>query len=296
MKILRRIPAIMVLLLIPSPVLANLQDRTIKALEQLAESGSIRASFELGRHYEMGIGVPTDHERAFDLFCEAAEAGHPAAAYHLARMYLHGQGVGPDRAAAAVWIGRAMANGHPHADDLDVGVVEAAASGEASCRRPARATPVPPGKILSMVEAMAPEYGLDPQLVIAVMGAESSFRVTARSPRNALGLMQLVPETAARFGVEDPLDPRQNIRGGMKYLRWLLSYFSGSVPLALAAYNAGEGAVLRHEGIPPYKETRNYVRRILSVYPRERHPYDPGLAEPPSTVLKILAGAADQAG
>jgi soluble lytic murein transglycosylase-like protein len=143
--------------------------------------------------------------------------------------------------------------------------------------------------ILSMVEAMAPEYGLDPQLVIAVMAAESGFRVTARSPRNALGLMQLIPETAARFGVEDPFDPRQNIRGGMKYLRWLLSYFSGSVPLALAAYNAGEGAVLRHEGIPPYEETRNYVRRILSVYPRERHPYEPGLAAPPTAVLRMPA-------
>lgn len=290
MKILRRITVITVLFIAPSPVLANLQDRTIKALEQLSESGSVRASFELGRHYEMGIGVPADHVRAFDLFCQAAEAGHPAAAYHLARMYLHGQGVEPDRKAAAVWIGRAMAHGHPHAADLGVEVVDVAASAEPSCRRPSAQALRPPEEILSLVETMAPEYGLDPQLVIAVMAAESGFRVSVRSPRNAIGLMQLIPDTAARFGVKNPLDPKDNIRGGMKYLRWLLSYFAGSVPLTLAAYNAGEGAVLRHEGIPPYKETQNYVRKILSVYPRERHPFEPGLAEPPSSVVKILAG------
>ncbi|HEV7368160.1 transglycosylase SLT domain-containing protein [Arenibaculum sp.] len=260
-------------------------------MEQLSESGSVRASFELGRHYEMGIGVPADHERAFDLFCQAAESGHPAAAYHLARMYLHGQGVEPDRKAAAVWIGRATAHGHPQAADLGIEVADVAASAEPSCRRLSAQAPRPPREILSLVETMAPEYGLDPQLVIAVMAAESGFRVSVRSPRNAIGLMQLIPDTAARFGVKNPLDPKDNIRGGMKYLRWLLSYFGGSVPLTLAAYNAGEGAVLRHEGIPPYKETQNYVRKILSVYPRERHPFEPGLAEPPSSVLKILAGA-----
>jgi len=99
--------------------------------------------------------------------------------------------------------------------------------------------------------------------VFAVMRAESNFDPLARSSRNAQGLMQLIPETAERFAVRDPLDPVENLRGGMGYLRWLLSYFRGDVVLALAAYNAGEGTVRRYGGVPPFAETRNYVARIL---------------------------------
>ena len=93
---------------------------------------------------------------------------------------------------------------------------------------------------------------------------ESNFDPNALSPKNAQGLMQLIPATAERFGVRDVWDPEQNLRGGMAYLRWLLGEFNGDVRLALAGYNAGEGAVREHGGIPPYPETQDYVTRIMS--------------------------------
>jgi soluble lytic murein transglycosylase-like protein len=122
------------------------------------------------------------------------------------------------------------------------------------------------GAVAQLVQHMAPQYGLDPELVMAMIRQESNFNPMATSPKNAQGLMQLIPATAERFGVRDPYDPVENLKGGMKYFRWLLDRFGGSVELALAGYNAGEGAVDRHNGIPPYDETRNYVRRILSNY------------------------------
>lgn len=129
----------------------------------------------------------------------------------------------------------------------------------------------------SLVRRLAPEYGLDPNLVIAVIATESSFRVGAVSSRGATGLMQLVPETARRFGVENSHDPEQNLRGGMSYLRWLLSYFRGNIKLALAAYNAGERAVERYSGVPPYAETKGYVGKVMRIYPKVSHPFDSGL-------------------
>ena len=107
-------------------------------------------------------------------------------------------------------------------------------------------------KITGLVRELAPKYSLDPKLVLAVIETESNFNPKARSPKNARGLMQLIPATAQRFGVRNVWDPEQNLRGGMAYLRWLLKHFKGDVKLALAGYNAGEKAVERHGGIPPY--------------------------------------------
>ena len=91
--------------------------------------------------------------------------------------------------------------------------------------------------------------------------------------------MQLIPETAARFNVRNTFDPSQNVRGGLSYLRWLLSYYRGDVLLAIAAYNAGEGAVDRHRGIPPYMETAFYVKKIYAFYKQAQHPFDASLAQ-----------------
>ena len=124
-----------------------------------------------------------------------------------------------------------------------------------------------------LIERLAPQYALDPALVKQIVAAESAFRTDARSPKNAQGLMQLIPATARRFGVQDPWDAEQNLRGGMAYLSWLLGQFRGDVRLALAGYNAGEGAVARHGGLPPYPETRNYVAGIISRYGKTEHPY-----------------------
>lgn len=107
---------------------------------------------------------------------------------------------------------------------------------------------------------------MDPELIKAVARVESNYNPTALSPKGALGIMQLVPATAERFGVADPYDPAQNIEGGVRYLKFLQDRFPGNLALALAAYNAGENAVRRHGGIPPYRETRDYVRKIRRLY------------------------------
>jgi len=123
-----------------------------------------------------------------------------------------------------------------------------------------------------MIERYADQFNVDPILVRAVIQVESDFNPQCTSGKGARGLMQLIPETAQRYGVKDIYDPEQNIRGGVAYLADLLEMFSHDVPRALAAYNAGEGAVTRHGGIPPYNETMTYVKRALTVY--YGRPYD----------------------
>ena len=114
--------------------------------------------------------------------------------------------------------------------------------------------------------------GVDPRFLHAVIWQESKYKVRARSHVGAQGLMQLMPPTAKRFGCTDPHDPAANIEAGAKYLRWLLKRFNGNVSLALAGYNAGEGAVDKYNGVPPYKETQNYVRIITGRYGKFHHP------------------------
>jgi len=110
------------------------------------------------------------------------------------------------------------------------------------------------------------KQGVDPRFIHAVIWQESKYKVDARSHAGALGLMQLIPATAKRFGCDHPEDPKENITAGTKYLSWLLKRFSGNVELALAGYNAGEGAVDKYDGVPPYDETRNYVKIISQRY------------------------------
>lgn len=122
-----------------------------------------------------------------------------------------------------------------------------------------------------LIQRLAPRFAVDARLALAIARAESNLEPLAVSPRNAQGLMQLIPHTAARFGVRDPFDVEQNVRGGLSYLAWLLERFDGDVALASAAYNAGEGAVERFGGVPPFAETRAYVQRILHFYRARRH-------------------------
>lgn len=117
-----------------------------------------------------------------------------------------------------------------------------------------------------LISQAAHSMEVDPKLVEAVVQVESGYDARARSPKGALGLMQLMPATAARFGVANPFDAAQNIRGGVTYLGHLLKQFNGDVPLSLAAYNAGEGAVLRERGIPSFPETRDYISKVAALY------------------------------
>jgi soluble lytic murein transglycosylase-like protein len=117
-----------------------------------------------------------------------------------------------------------------------------------------------------MIDHISEQQGVDPELVKAVARAESNYNPRAVSNRGALGVMQLRPETAKRFGVVNVWDPRQNIEGGVKFLKFLSGMFPNNLPYVLAAYNAGENAVVKHRGIPPFPETRAYVRKITGVY------------------------------
>lgn len=122
-------------------------------------------------------------------------------------------------------------------------------------------------QLVAQIEQSAKNNQLDSELIHAVMHVESAYKVNAKSPKGAQGLMQLMPATASRFGVNNSNDPAQNIEGGAKYLRELLTLFNNDVSLAVAAYNAGEQAVIKYGNrIPPYKETQAYVPKVLNIY------------------------------
>lgn len=121
-------------------------------------------------------------------------------------------------------------------------------------------------QILNMISQISQKHGVDEKLVKALVRQESGFNPKAKSHCGAMGLMQLMPGTAKTLGVKDAFNPVQNVDGGVRHLKWLLSKYNGNVVLALAAYNAGSGAVDKYDGIPPYKETQNYVKSILKNY------------------------------
>ncbi len=124
----------------------------------------------------------------------------------------------------------------------------------------------PSPQIEKWIVDISEQHGVDPELVKAVAQAESNFNPRAISNKGAMGLMQLIPETAKRFGVRDVFDPKQSIEGGVKYLKFLTGMFPGNIPHVLAAYNAGENAVVKYKGVPPFRETQEYVRRIALTY------------------------------
>lgn len=121
-------------------------------------------------------------------------------------------------------------------------------------------------QLLNMINKVARENGVDEKLVQAVIKQESGFNANAKSKAGAIGLMQLMPATAKAMGVKDPYNATQNVEGGVKYLKSLLNKYNGNIILSLAAYNAGPNAVDKYSGVPPYKETQNYVKNILANY------------------------------
>ncbi len=145
-------------------------------------------------------------------------------------------------------------------------------------RTVSRATPGRPGRPVSedlrrIIDTAAAREAVSPELIHAVIEAESRYQASAVSPRGAIGLMQLLPTTAKRFGAQDPFDPSQNVAAGTAYLKWLMSYFNEDLELVLAGYNAGEQAVIRAgRKVPPYAETRAYVKKVMAALERSRPP------------------------
>jgi hypothetical protein len=155
-----------------------------------------------------------------------------------------------------------------------------------------RLSPIPDAQLVPLIERHSLAQNLDPKLVRALIQAESGYNQRALSNKGAMGLMQLMPMTAKLLRVSDPWDAEENVRGGTAYLRQLLDRFQGRLEWAVAAYNAGPGAVERHRGIPPYRETREYVRRVLSLYQGGEGMVrvttaSPGAARRPATVVPI---------
>jgi soluble lytic murein transglycosylase-like protein len=224
---------------------------------------------EQGIRYLHGSGVARDTDRAIVYLCAAAIRRQATAAFELGWLHYHGRGVPRDDGLAVAWMYEAERLGKP----IPVGLKSRIAKVDPEPLRCTlsnglefSATDRRRTEFLVAIYEMAPKYDLDPALVREVVRAESNFNAVALSPKGAIGLMQLIPSTAKRFGVEDPFKPIDNLRGGMAYLQWLLRRFDGNLRLALAGYNAGEAAVERYGGVPPYPETRRYVRRILERY------------------------------
>ena len=253
---------------------------------------------------EHGDNGSRDAVRAAALYCEAARLGDAASQYDLGWMYANGRGVARDDALAAYFFSAAAAQGVEQAKNMlrmtgqPTGEMPACMREPAppqkdapAAQQPVKLDPPPtaPKPIVELVRRIAPEFQVPQMLVFAIIRAESNFNNTAVSPKNAQGLMQLIPETATRFRVRNAFDPAQNIRGGVAYLRWLLAYFEGDTALVAAAYNAGERAVEHHLGVPPYLETQSYVRRILAAVGPLVQPFDASIAGPSPLLAQIRA-------
>lgn len=174
------------------------------------------------------------------------------------------EGVWYRRGSLSVFVERARI------DHIEREAVETMAESDSTSRK-ARGWTTGNARIDSLIKHNGAKYGVDPYLIFCVMEQESHFNTRALSPKGAQGLMQLMPGTSARFGVRRPSDPAQNIAGGTRYLKQLMGQFDGRIDLVLASYNAGEGAVLRFgRKVPPYRETRDYVKRISYRYRRPK--------------------------
>lgn len=293
------------------PIFGLLMAAALPSYAATASADQAAAWREQARALEHGEGVARDADAAVALYCQAAVAGDTLARYNLGWIYANGRGVVRDDAQAAYFFQLAADQGDEPARRMlaSVGppgskppcVAQIEAQQRVIAQRAAEAAErealdnrykdlidsAQRRQIYAIVQRLAPEYGIHPALAVALIRAESNFNPQALSDKNAQGLMQLIPETAARFRVTKPFDPEQNIRGGMSYLRWLLAYFQGDVDLTVAAYNAGEGAVNRFGGVPPYPETQGYLKRIREVFHLPTHPFDQRITAP-SPMLRAL--------
>lgn len=231
--------------------------------------GAVTHDVALGEKYENGESVARNFRHAHALYCQAAQKGDATAAFNLGWMYLNGRGVPRDDGLAVAWLQRAAKGGIPQAANLlallPQGRTISLAQSCAASQAVAITAKDPPPEIRALIDQTAQDLGISPVLLTSVMEVESGFDPRVVSPKMAGGLMQLMPETAVRYGVQDVFNERENVRGGATYLRDLLQKFDGDLALALAAYNAGEAKVVLYGGVPPYTETQNYVAVVKKL-------------------------------
>lgn len=239
---------------------------------QASRMGSAEAQYRLGMLYAFGKGVPQSQALGASLFTLASSQGHVQAQHMLETIVLTSSELPPC----------VLADVAPDKAPLD----SYAGSDAARIEQHIASLPANKRWLVGLVDTLARWHQVDPKLILSIIAVESNFKLSARSSKEAMGLMQLIPDTAERFNVRNAYDASQNIRGGIAYMRWLLAYFKGDVRLAVAGYNAGERAVERYRGVPPYAETRAYVKRVMELYPRLHHPYDERVVDPTRVIMK----------
>lgn len=287
-------------LLIANPARADFTERDLLAFDN--EPPVIADLLKRAVLLERDDTVFEGDWQAAKLYCQASRYGSAEAYFRLGILYAVGKGVPLNRDLAAALFAAASMQGHYESqkmlETVELVYVEMPPC-VTSAVDPEKAIQMPPAEtdtliaslpqnkrwLLSLVDTIAGWYKVDSQLVLSIIAVESNFKIAAKSNKSAQGLMQLIPSTAERFNVKDAFNASQNIKGGVAYLRWLLAYFQGDVNLAVAAYNAGEGAVNKYKGIPPYAETKRYVQKVRATYPHARHPFDEKITTP-SPILR----------
>ena len=242
--------------------------------ESFQEAPRILAALAQGQAAENGPGK--NLVQAIRLYCDAATMGSPEGFFRVGRVLATAPGdlrnpqLANSYLALAARLGNAAAMRYYDASkgsgEVDGECMPSLGDGEEglfNMEAYLNRQPLERQKIARLIRKEAPKFNIDVRFALAVALAESNLDPAAVSPQNAQGVMQLMPATQARFGVRKAFDPEQNIKGAMAYLRWLGKRFEGDWRLVAAAYNAGEGAVDRHSGVPPYAETRQYVRRVM---------------------------------
>lgn len=240
------------------------------------EAPRVTAALEQGLAAETGTGLQRNPRLAIRLYCDAGGMGSAEGFFRIGRILSRGPSYLRNPALANAYFALAARLGHHTAPLLfDVAVTSAQLEGDCGDFESGTAlaafdldgylSALSPAKrqLAGLIRRHAARYGVDVRIALAIALAESNFDAQAVSPKNAQGVMQLIPDTQQRFGVRNAFDAESNIRGGLAYLGWLKGRFDGDWSLVAAAYNAGEGAVDRHGGIPPYRETAGYVRRVM---------------------------------
>ena len=240
------------------------------------EAPRVVAALEQGLAAERGVGLRQNYALAIQLYCDAATMGSSEGFFRIGRMLAQGSPRLRNPSLANAYLALAARLGHREASMLHDPSVANGRIDEICTNTDEQAgmlvfdldgyiagLAAPKRKLAALIRKRAPHYGVDARMALGIALAESNLDANAVSPKNAQGVMQLIPETQERFGVQKPFDAEQNIKGGLAYLKWLQNRFGGDLMLVAAAYNSGEGTVERYGDVPPFPETQQYVRRVL---------------------------------